>query len=134
MTNAVNIARLLSLCALVLLFSASSVWALDPSQPMSSYIRTHFSDVDGLPANHVHQIVQSRDGFLWLDVGGNLVRFDGSHFTAIDVFLGVQTLALAPNGDLWLGTTEDLKQIPATALNQFGSLPITSYHPNSIPI
>jgi ligand-binding sensor domain-containing protein len=55
--------------------------ALDPNQPFSSYLRTHFTNEDGLTSSVVHNIVQSQDGFLWLASGANiLTRFDGHHF------------------------------------------------------
>src|SRR6267142_446603 len=129
MTNAVRIPQFLSLCALLLFVAMSSVWALGPGQPMSSYLRTRFTNDDGLSSNIVSNLVQSRDGFLWLDTVGDLTRFDGRHFTTFDGFSRVTTLAMAPDGDLWVGTTNGLEQIPAAALNQFGRLPATSYHP-----
>src|SRR5260370_36856532 len=116
--------------ALVLLFVSPSVDALDTSQPMSSYIRTHLTNEEGLPGNVVDNMVQSRDGFLWLIVNGyGLTRFDGRRFTLFDQPRNVLALALAPDGDLWVGTRDDLEQIPAAALNQLGHLPAVSYHP-----
>jgi len=131
MTNAVRIRRLRSLCGLLLLVAVSSVWALDPSQPVNSYIRNHFTYEDGLPSNVVDQMVQSRDGFLLLRAAGNLARFDGRHFYVFARLGTITAMALAGDGGLWVGTTNDLEKIPAAALNQFGSLPATSYHPVS---
>ena len=109
---------------------AHDVRALDPSQPTNSYIRTRYTNADGLPANVVDSIVQSQDGFLWLVVNGyQLTRFDGRRFTGFEQPRNVLALALAPDGDLWVGTRDDLQQIPAAALNQFGPLPAISYHP-----
>ncbi len=106
--------------------------ALDPSRPFSSYIRTNFGDEDGL-GGVVHEIVQSRDGFLWLSAGSStLIRFDGRHFTEIP-YLFAHVLAIAPDGDLWVGTDGGLERIPAAALNQFGHLPATAYHPGPGP-
>lgn len=115
---------------LPLLLMARDVRALDPSQPVDSYIRTRLTNEDGLPANIIDNIVQSQDGFLWVVVNGTvLTRFDGRHFTIFDQPGNARTLALAPDGDLWVGTREDLERIPAAALNQFGRLPAISYHP-----
>jgi ligand-binding sensor domain-containing protein len=109
---------------------ANRSFALDPSEPFSSYLQTHFTTEDGLPSGIVDDIVQSRDGFLWLVVNGRfLVRFDGQHFTSFNEPATVRALAIAPNGDLWLGTSDHLKRIPAAALNQFGRFPGVSYHP-----
>ncbi len=105
--------------------------ALDPSRPFSSYLRTRFSNEDGLGSSVVHDIVQSQDGFLWLSGGAEtLTRFDGRHFTDIS-FPRAHVLAIAPDGDLWVGTDGGLQRIAATALNQFGHLPTTLYHPGS---
>ena len=67
-------------------------------------------EADGLPQSRVRQIVQTRDGYLWLGTVGGLIRFDGARFTAFDV----QTGALRDNevwairedrdGALWIGT------------------------------
>jgi hypothetical protein len=81
-----------------------------------------------MPSEIVNDIVQSRNGFLWLILNGRfLVRFDGQHFTSFDEPPNVRALAMAPNGDLWLGTADHLERIPAAALDQFGRLPGASY-------
>jgi len=117
-------------CFLLLLLTAREIRALDPSQPVDSYIRTRFSTEDGLPSNIVDVVVQSPDGFLWLVTNGSyLSRFDGRHFIGSLLPANVRALASAPNGDLWVGTSTDLEQIPASALNQFGPLPAISYQP-----
>jgi hypothetical protein len=65
--------------------------------------------------------VPSHDGFPWLLVNGRfLVRFDGQHFAGFEKPGNIRAFALAPNGDLRLGTTDHLERIPAEALNQFG--------------
>jgi signal transduction histidine kinase/ligand-binding sensor domain-containing protein len=107
--------------------------ALDPSQPFSSYLRTRFDPEYGLAASVVNEIVQSQDGFLWLTAGGDiLMRFDGRHFTSKS-FQPARPLAIAPDGDLWIGTEGGVERIASTALNQFGRLPATLYHPGPGP-
>src|SRR5215813_4760694 len=113
---------------LVLFFATHSAHALDPRQPFSSYIQTHFTDADGLNSSIVNEIVQSPDGFLWITYGsGALDRFDGQHFStrANDK---IMTMALALNGDLWLATSQ-LFQLPAATLNQVSPLQTIS-HPD----
>ena len=39
---------------------------------------------NGLPQNSVRDIVQTRDGYLWLATEGGLVRFDGARFVVFD--------------------------------------------------
>ena len=129
MTNAVRIPRLLSLCVLLLFVAVSSAWGVDPSRPVSSYIRDHFTHENGLSSDIVDQMVQSRDGFL-LGAAGNLARFDGRNFYVFAPLGLIKTMALAKNGDLWIATRDDLEKIPAAALNQSGDVPTTSYHPD----
>src|SRR5690348_14723507 len=124
MTNAVRIPRLLSLCVLLLFVAVNSAWALDPSQPVSSYVRNRFTHENGLPSDIVDQIVQSRDGFL-LGAAGNLARFDGRHFYGFASLGVIRAMALAKNGDLWVATNDDLEKIPAAVLNQSGRVPTT---------
>src|SRR5260370_41218250 len=90
--------------------------AQDPSQPSSSYLRAHFGREDGLRGGVVDEIVQSHDGFLWLIVNGSfLTRFDGRQFTGFDSPAHATSLAVAPDGDLWVGTNDHLERIPAAA-------------------
>ena len=103
--------------ALALPMAAFPAFALDPSQPFSGYLSTHFTTDDGLPASVVDNIQQTPDGFLWLILNGTaLVRFDGRQFHFFDRTVAV-ALAVGGNGDLWVGTREDLRRIPSDALN-----------------
>jgi signal transduction histidine kinase/ligand-binding sensor domain-containing protein len=118
---------------LALLMVTHTAYAQDSNQAVSSYLPTQFYSDEGLPANIVDDIVQSRDGFLWLRLNGTyLTRFDGRHFTAFSPQpRNVKALASDPNGDLWVGTSTDLERMPASTLNQFEPLPVISYQPGS---
>jgi ligand-binding sensor domain-containing protein/signal transduction histidine kinase len=103
--------------------------ALDPGQPASSFLRTHFTPDEGLPGAVVDRIAQTHDGFLWLITNGNnLIRFDGKTFYP---FYGQRrgTLAVGPDGDLWIGSTEELIRIPSTNVDRFELIGSISYHP-----
>ncbi len=103
--------------------------ALDPNQPASSFLRTHFTADDGLPGAVIDQAVQTKDGFLWLIFSGNnLSRFDGKNFVWFDKPRAT-TMAVAPDGDLWVGTTEELIRIPSSSFNQYKLTGLVSYHP-----
>ncbi len=123
--------------ASMLLLSALAVraLALDPSQPVSSYSRTRFTKEDGLPSSTVNVVLQTRNGFLWVGTNSGLARFDGTHFTTIEFSPQTPTdglsraLAEGPDGDLWVGTNTGVLRIPSAALDQFGRLPSTVYHP-----
>jgi ligand-binding sensor domain-containing protein len=111
--------------------------ALDPWQPVGSYSRTRFTKEDGLPSSTVNVVLQTRNGFLWVGTNGGLARFDGTHFTTIEFSPQTPTdglsraLAEGPDGDLWVGTNTGVLRIPSAALDQFGRLPSTVYHPGS---
>jgi signal transduction histidine kinase/ligand-binding sensor domain-containing protein len=121
--------RFLALATLWLLTFGVPARALDPNQPASSYIRTHFTTDDGLPGTVVGQIAQTNDGFLWLNINGiDLVRFDGKNFYLFEK-LSTWTLAVAPNGDLWVGGLQNLRRVSPSSFNQFTLADSPSYHP-----
>lgn len=57
----------------VMLWTASLAFATT-----SSYRIDTWTTADGLPANSVNAVLQTRDGFLWMATYGGLVRFDGT--------------------------------------------------------
>jgi ligand-binding sensor domain-containing protein/signal transduction histidine kinase len=127
--NNVNKISCLALATLWLLVLSVPAFALDPNQPANSFLRTHFTTDDGLPEGVVDQTLQTSDGFLWLITNGSsLVRFDGKSFYQFDK-ISPKALAVAPNGDLWVGTSEDLRRISSSNFNQFTLSGSTSYHP-----
>jgi len=81
-----------------------------PGTIEDAYLHTTWTIEDGLPQNSVNDIVQTRDGYLWLATFGGLVRFDGVTFTVFDL---AHTEGLASNrlitlfedrnGVLWIG-------------------------------
>ena len=56
------------------------------SQGYSSenYVVTQFSLDEGLPQSSVNDIIQTKDGYIWLATYGGLVRFDGLSFTTFN--------------------------------------------------
>jgi ligand-binding sensor domain-containing protein len=47
----------------------------------AQYRFDHWTADNGLPQNSVRDIVQTRDGYLWLTTFDGLMRFDGVRFT-----------------------------------------------------
>ncbi len=124
-----NKIRCLVLATLWYLVLSVPALALDPNQPANSFLRTHFTTDDGLPGGVVDQTEQTSGGFLWLITNGaNLVRFDGKTFYRFQL-PRMRTLAAAPNGDLWIGSSEGLIRLPSANLNQFALTGSISYHP-----
>jgi ligand-binding sensor domain-containing protein len=50
----------------------------------AQYSFDHWTTDNGLPQNNVRDIVQTRDGYLWLATLDGLVRFDGVRFTVFN--------------------------------------------------
>ena len=103
--------RRTALFALVLAWSALAA-GLDPQKAITQYLLDVWGQEQGLPSAAVHDIVQTKDGYLWLATEGGLVRFDG---VALKVFTRAAIPGLASNftrclfedrsGALWIGTT-----------------------------
>jgi ligand-binding sensor domain-containing protein len=56
----------------------------DSAPPASEYLRTNFTDQDGLSSNIVNAIAQTRNGMLWIGTPAGLDRFDGHGFSRAD--------------------------------------------------
>jgi len=124
----------IAVCAVFIMIATCRGLALDPSQPASSYLRKNFTIEDGLPANEVHAILQTQNGFLWVGTEAGLARFDGQRFTPINIGRGVthqipvRSLLATPEGDLWVGTDAGLAHIPSAALDHFDRALVIMYH------
>lgn len=121
---------------ILLSVATESDLAVEPNQPVTSYIRTTYTVEDGLSSNVVNAILQTRDGFLWIGTDAGLDRFNGRHFTPI-YFRGprstpqgiVRAIAEGPDGDLWIGTSAGLARIAGAALGHFDRSQSVFYHP-----
>lgn len=101
--------------ALIGMTTAAWLWALDGQRQFNQLVRDVWSVEQGLPQDHVVDLLQTRDGFLWIATQEGLVRFDGVVFehwaeSAVPRLQGreVRTLAETANGDLWVGTNRGL--------------------------
>jgi signal transduction histidine kinase/ligand-binding sensor domain-containing protein len=69
---------------------------------------------NGLPQNSVNDILQSRDGYLWLATFGGLVRFDGVRFVIFDRSTpGIESQRITAlhqhrNGALWAASEDGM--------------------------
>lgn len=84
---------------------------LDPSQRLTQLTLNSWAEDRGLPQNTVADIVQTRDGYLWLATYQGLVRFDGVRFEVYDrsntpAFITGNLLCLYEDehAALWVGT------------------------------
>lgn len=96
---------------LAALLGAAPVSALDPALAITQYSLRNWQTDQGLPQNSVFDVLQTRDGYLWLATQEGLARFDGVRF---EVFNKRNTPAIHHNdvwtlhedraGTLWIGT------------------------------
>ena len=68
-----------------LIVCLAALFALSPCpSALAQYRFDHWTADNGLPQNSVRDIVQTRDGYLWLTTFDGLVRFDGVRFTVFN--------------------------------------------------
>ncbi|MEE8523743.1 MAG: two-component regulator propeller domain-containing protein [Thermoanaerobaculia bacterium] len=83
---------------------------LTPEKHLREFSLSRWSVDDGLPTNALTNVLQTRDGYLWISSFNGLIRFDGHEFTVFDkrtvpVFgtSGFHELVEDDDGDLWIG-------------------------------
>ncbi len=106
-----NSAFLIGLTLEVVFGAFSSAYALNPSKNIDQYGHNVWLRQNGLPANTVTSVLQTRDGFLWLGTSAGLFRFDGANFDNISTNPEnindretVTALCQTRDGSLWIGT------------------------------
>jgi signal transduction histidine kinase/ligand-binding sensor domain-containing protein/CheY-like chemotaxis protein len=95
----------------LILCSTSATVALDRNRSIDQYGHNSWTSQNGLPGESVYQILQSRDGFLWLRTSGGLVRFDGVRFVLAEPSVGgrvvhepIKAICRGADGDLLVRT------------------------------
>jgi signal transduction histidine kinase/ligand-binding sensor domain-containing protein/CheY-like chemotaxis protein len=95
-----------------LLLLGSFSWPLDRKKDISLYIHELWETDDGLPQNSILDIVQTRDGYLWMGTYEGLVRFDGIRFVVFNksntpefTHNSVMALLEDSTGNLWIGSS-----------------------------
>ncbi|MGD0546889.1 MAG: diguanylate cyclase [Terracidiphilus sp.] len=81
--------------------------ALDPQKQIGQYGHTSWTSQRGLPGEAVYQILQTKDGYLWVRTGSGLARFDGVRFVSMDAEIGsepVKAICMGADGDLLIRT------------------------------
>jgi len=85
-------------------------FALDPARDILQYNCLTWSHQNGLPANGINAISQSKDGFLWLGTKQGLVRFDGVEFSALRLpdnprfrSQAISSVCVSRDGGIWFG-------------------------------
>ena len=89
-------------------FAVVPALGLNPKRNIDQYFHETWTSQRGLPGEAVYQILQSRDGYLWMRTSAGLVRFDGVRFALMDQVIGseaVKAIAMSADGDLLIRTT-----------------------------
>ncbi len=89
--------------------------ALAATTERQNYAFTSFAIDAGLPSDVAQNVLQTRDGYLWIGTEGGLLRFDGARFLTYRVAttpeLGhnlIRALYEDDQGTLWIGTQAGL--------------------------
>ncbi len=108
------------LSILLLLALLPTVWAqrtaTAPSQ-RTRYGVDIWRETEGLPQSRIRDIVQTRNGYLWLATDGGVVRFNGASFTSFTTAPGsprdneAWALQEDDDGGLWIGSYGGLTRL-----------------------
>src|ERR1035441_4383687 len=100
------------LLLLAMMGAADRALALDPGKNIDQYGHDVWSAQNGLPGEAVYQILQTREGYLWLRTSAGLVRFDGNRFELVEPVVDghalrepVKAICRGADGDLLVRTT-----------------------------
>ncbi len=98
-----------------LLIATLGAGLLAPMSPVKAagsevtYIQRIYDADNGLLCGHANDIVQTRDGILWVGSYSGLYRYNGTAFRFMDEFPGVKNvncLYVDEEGRLWIGTND----------------------------
>ncbi|MBZ5654567.1 MAG: ATP-binding protein [Acidobacteriia bacterium] len=95
----------------VLVLSASLLFASAADRPLVAYAERTWQMQDGLPEQIVQAFAQTRDRYLWIGTTGGLLRFDGARFSLYNrentpAFSdnNIFCLMVSQDNTLWIGT------------------------------
>jgi len=85
--------------------NAGTPWA---SRPLGHYNSVTYRTLDGLVQNVIKDVLQTRDGYIWVATQEGISRFDGASFTNLDTnntpglaTNNMQQVLQDGNGDVW---------------------------------
>ena len=110
--------------------SDDEVVGLDSSLSLEQYAYRNWSMADGLPSNRIHDLVQCRNGYLWVATERGLARFDGLKFTSFNRSNATElpsnritSLYESSDGTLWVGTRGGLARCSGGPRPKFRRVP-----------
>lgn len=121
---------------------ANIVWAAEISDErkedydFQKYVQTIYNEKNGLTGGIASDIVQTKDGVLWIGTYGGLYRYSGSAFQRMHELESVKTvncLYTDDAGRLWIGTNDNglsicINQQISNVVNKESGLPSNSVH------
>ena len=97
------------ICLLMLIVGFGRLaFALDPDKKIDQYAHETWNSRRDFPGEAVYQVVQTKDGYLWLRTAASLIRFDGVRFVPMDAAVGtepVKAICVDAHGRLIVRTT-----------------------------
>lgn len=98
------------------------------------YVQTVYNGENGLPGGSANDIVQTKDGVLWIGTYGGLYRYNGNDFQWINEFESVKTVNCMYEDEsdrLWIGTNDNglsicINQKISNVVNRKDGLPSNS--------
>lgn len=119
----------------IIIFCVPS-FATDQISYKEKYIYQNWLTQDGLPQNIVKDILQTRDGYLWIATTSGITRFDGVKFTSFNTYNTpeimsnrITVLSEDLKGNFWIGTED--KGIYKYEKGKFINYSINSGLPNT---
>jgi signal transduction histidine kinase/ligand-binding sensor domain-containing protein/CheY-like chemotaxis protein len=101
----------LALLVALILCATRAGTALDRDRTIGQYGHNVWTSQNGLPGESVYQILQGREGYLWLRTSAGLVRFDGVRFVLLAPAVGgrpvhepIKAICRGADGDLLVRT------------------------------
>ncbi len=85
-----------------------TVFALDPRKLIDQYGHDAWTSQQGLASQAIYQILQTRDGYIWMRTSAGLIRFDGVRFVSMNDAIGselVRAIDTNEDGNLLIRTT-----------------------------
>ncbi len=98
-------------------FAAVIIASLTLSLPICAahnefpHVVTLYNESNGLPTGEANEVIQTRDGYIWIGSYGGLIRYDGSSFRNFSIegaipSSSIRALHQDASGRLWIGTND----------------------------
>lgn len=116
-------------------------WLPCLGQQPERYAFTHYGLADGLASNIVNNVVQDRDGFIWLSTNNGLQRFDGNKFTTFRhhpadphslPYDEVAQVYLDRKHNLWVLTVDNKVGIFNTRTFRYREVPVRQWRSDNV--